>query len=356
MNQISRPTLLIDKARCVRNIQLMANKALRNGLIFRPHFKTHQSAEVAQWFRDAGVTKATVSSVSMAQYFTDHGWNDITIAFPINVLEIEEINRLADRITLNVLVESIEAASFLSRNLQSDVGIFLEIECGYGRSGLNPKAFGILDSILNEIGAVRLMKFKGLLSHAGHSYQARNKAEIEKIYRQSIEPLVALKAKLKHNFPDVMISYGDTPTASIVEDFSAIDEFRPGNFVYYDLTQWQISSCKIEDIAVAVACPVVSIHPERNEMIIYGGGVHFSKDRMELADGRVIYGLPVKHEGSGWGDPYPEGFLSKISQEHGTIAMRKEDLFKFKIGDIIKILPVHSCMTADLLKNHYAII
>ena len=38
------------------NIQAMAEKARRNKLIFRPHFKTHQSTTVGAWFKEAGVT------------------------------------------------------------------------------------------------------------------------------------------------------------------------------------------------------------------------------------------------------------------------------------------------------------
>ncbi len=46
-------------------------------------------------------------------------WNDITIAFPVNILEIDKINELVKRITLNLLVENIEASSFLAENLTS---------------------------------------------------------------------------------------------------------------------------------------------------------------------------------------------------------------------------------------------
>jgi len=31
----------------------------------------------------------------MAEYFARHSWNDITIAFPVNILEIANINRRA---------------------------------------------------------------------------------------------------------------------------------------------------------------------------------------------------------------------------------------------------------------------
>ena len=48
------------------------NKAKENNLIFRPHFKTHQSEDIANWFRQFGIKKCTVSSVSMAEYFIHH--------------------------------------------------------------------------------------------------------------------------------------------------------------------------------------------------------------------------------------------------------------------------------------------
>ena len=42
--QIETPTLLLNEAIARRNIERMANKARQNGVRFRPHFKTHQSA------------------------------------------------------------------------------------------------------------------------------------------------------------------------------------------------------------------------------------------------------------------------------------------------------------------------
>src|SRR6476620_10300974 len=92
LKQITRPTLLLDEARCRRNIERMASKARRSNVRFRPHFKTHQSAQIGEWFREAGVNAITVSSVKMAEYFASHGWDDITIAFPANWREIEAIN------------------------------------------------------------------------------------------------------------------------------------------------------------------------------------------------------------------------------------------------------------------------
>ncbi|MFH1118863.1 MAG: hypothetical protein V1775_03515, partial [Bacteroidota bacterium] len=95
--RFSSPELIIDERICRTNIHNMAEKARANGLIFRPHFKTHQSVMVGRWFREEGVTAITVASVKMARFFAKAGWKDITIAFPLNIREIEEIG-LIDKI------------------------------------------------------------------------------------------------------------------------------------------------------------------------------------------------------------------------------------------------------------------
>ena len=136
MLNIKKPTLLLNNEICQKNIQTMAARSVECHVIFRPHFKTHQSAAVGEWFREAGVSAITVSSVAMAQYFAMHGWKDITIAFPVNIREIEEINLLAPAINLNLLVESEETAIFLSKNLTSACGFFIKIDTGYHRTGI----------------------------------------------------------------------------------------------------------------------------------------------------------------------------------------------------------------------------
>ena len=353
---IKKPTLLIDKSRCLRNIEMMVNKARAHNISLRPHFKTHQSHVVGRWFKDQGIHQCTVSSVSMAQHFSQDGWNDITIAFPTNILEINEINELASLINLNLLVESSQVLAFLGNNLKYPVGIFLNIDLGYHRSGLNPAHTDSILSLLSVINQSEKMNAKGFLSHAGHSYDCRSEACIRKVYADSMDKFMSLKESVQDSYPDLIFSYGDTPTCSVVEDLSDLDEIRPGNFVYYDLTQKMIGSCEVDQIAVAIACPVVSIHPHRNEVVVYGGGVHFSKDRMDHPDYGMIYGIPVESQGDGWSSPILHSFLKKISQEHGTIRMPESEISKLHVGDIIKILPIHSCMAADLLKTDFTVV
>ena len=346
---IIKPTLLLDQQKCKRNIETMIAKATTNHVSFRPHFKTHQSLEIGRWFKGLGVDKITVSSLEMAQYFSSE-WNDITVAFPVNILEIETINQLAEKIKLHLLVESVETTRYLAQNTKNNIGIFIKIDVGYHRTGLPPTSTLQIEEILNVIRASKTLSFKGFLTHAGHTYSCRTKKEILTIHNASSEILTVLKTKYIDRFPDLIISIGDTPSCSVVDDFSGIDEIRPGNFVFYDLTQHQIGACSYDQIAVAMACPIVAIHPERFEIVIYGGGVHFAKDRLEVDNVGTIYGIVVEQLEEGWSDPIPGMNLKSLSQEHGIVSVPESLLSNYKIGDLLYLLPVHSCMTANEMK------
>ena len=64
---------------------------------------------------------------------------------------------------------------------------------------------------------------------------------------------------------------------------------------------------------------------------------------------RKHFGQIVTFNQNGW--EVLEGvYLKKISQEHGIIHLPKNvDKNQFSLGHIIGILPVHSCLTADLM-------
>ncbi|MFX1251557.1 MAG: alanine racemase [Promethearchaeota archaeon] len=349
---IEKPTLILHKERVLKNIERMATKAKRSRVRLRPHFKTHQSAQIGAWFKDY-VKTITVSSVEMAIYFANHGWNDITIAFPVNLREISKINELAKKITLHLLVESKESILFLKNNLKAHVNIWIKIDVGSHRTGILWNNFTPILELAQEVKASEFFSFKGILTHAGHSYLGTSKEEITSIYLDSVSKMKNVQTKLKENgFSDVEISVGDTPTCSIVEDLSAVNEIRPGNFVFYDIMQLHLGSCSEKDIAIAIACPVVAKHKDRLEIVIYGGAIHLSKDFLTLDDGTKIFGYISLLEETDWSSPIKNTYVSSLSQEHGIVKTDEEFFKKVKIGDLLVILPIHSCLPPNLLKKY----
>ncbi len=352
MTDITHPTFLVDKQTCLRNIERMAQKAIDNKVHFRPHFKTHQSAVIGEWFRDFGVKAITVSSVQMAEYFAENGWNDITIAFPLNVLEMNSINRLAANIDLNLTLENKETAEFLVKHLTSPAGVYLKVDTGYNRTGIITTKTNKLDAILETISTNKKLTFKGFLTHNGLTYSALSTNEIFSRHFDALLKLKTLKNRYKSAYPNVEVSIGDTPSCSICTNFDGVDEIRPGNFVFYDLMQQILGVCTYKDIAVRMICPIVAKHASRNEVVIYGGAIHFSKESLQNVDGKEFFGRIVMNKKGEKKILSERNYLARLSQEHGILKISQKNFDLFKIGDLVEIIPIHSCLTANLARKY----
>lgn len=352
MLEITTPTLLLHQPTCEANIRRMIARAEKHHVQLVPHFKTHQSARIAEWFREAGVTAITVTSVKMANYFAAQGWKDITIAFPANVLEIDRLNELAAKVKLRIFVNSERTAKILREQLRSGVKFYIEIDVGDHRSGVNPGDLSTIRNIL-ELTKGSNLNFEGFYTHPGHTYSAASPKEVKTISLQVLDDLRGLKKHFQKTYPNLRLALGDTPSCSLTENFEDISTIHPGNFVYYDLVQQSIGANTTEDIAICLAVPVVEVHVERQEVIVHSGWVHQGKDAITDTAGNIHYGLVVAFSGKKWSAPFSGARVQKLSQEHGVIRLSKEIIEQVKVGDILGILPVHACATAVMMGEIY---
>lgn len=351
-DRIQKPTLVLNPTRVRRNIQRMADKARSAGVRFRPHFKTHQSAVIGEWFRPAGVTAITASSVDMALYFARNGWKDITIAFPVNWRQIESLHELAKSIHLGLLAESVETVEYLGSRLHAPADLWIKVDVGANRTGLDwdrPEEFIPVLRAAQKTG----LRLKGLLTHAGHTYKSATPADVIQTYQESTQRVHSVRQYLeKEGFGPLEVTVGDTPGCTLSPDLGSVDEIRPGNFVFYDSTQLHLGTCKEKDIAVAVACPVVARHPEREEVVVYGGAIHLSVDRLS-DQGRTIFGFVAQPDSNdGWGQLIPGAYTARLSQEHGVIHLPSSVLEKVRVGDLLFVIPAHSCLTVTALGEY----
>jgi D-serine deaminase-like pyridoxal phosphate-dependent protein len=359
-DSVVSPTMVIDASKAEANLTRVASRAAASGAAFRPHFKTHQSLELGRRFRALGVDRITVSSVSMARYFAADGWDDITIAFPANIRELHAIDELAGRIRLGLLADHEDTVARLGAGLHNPVDLWIKIDLGTHRCGILPGERAALLSIMKKAATSPRLVVAGLLAHDDRTYQVRGPEQVNELFRDGRDRLFSLRDWLAtQGMTRLRVSYGDTPTASLVDDFSGIDELRPGNFAYYDLQQLLVGSCSTDDIAAAVACPVAGIYPARGEVVVYGGAVHFSKQVQVLPDGRKSFGALFQApeiEGGPWGGFIDGAWVRSLSQEHGIIVMPPEELGKVRIGDLAWICPVHSCLAQHALRGNTLII
>ena len=351
MLELHEPTLLIDESKVEYNIQSLVDK-MDDIHYFRPHFKTHQSRYIGQIFKRLGITKICVSSMKMAQYFHAVGWDDITIAFPFNIHQIDALNQLAQTCRVQVLVESLETIRFLQRQLNTAVEILIKMDAGYGRAGINYTEVVQVIEMAKCCQQSTHTPFMGLLAHFGNTYGVSSSAEVLSIYQTSLDRLIQVKAHIEGHGISCLLSIGDTPSSSCLVKFNNHIEYRPGNFVYYDVMQASNKMCSYDQIACVVACPIVAIHPDKSECVIHGGAVHFSKEFITNGQNEAVFGVVANQLGNDvWNGICEQASLRRISQEHGILQGTAEWIGKRYIGEWVYIYPIHSCLTVHAMRK-----
>lgn len=182
---LDKPHLAIDLNKVAANIARMAQRMQAHGVSFRPHFKTHQCAAVGELFRGHGVNAITVSSLDMAGYFADHGWQDITLAVPVNPGQLSAINALARRIRLSLLVGCDQTTRTLNDSLGVSCPLWVKVDVGYGRAGVRWDDEQGLVELVRLIEASDRLEFACLLSHSGHTYACRGRGQVSALFMRA---------------------------------------------------------------------------------------------------------------------------------------------------------------------------
>ena len=80
----------------------------------------------------------------------------------------------------------------------------------------------------------------------------------------------------------------------------------------------------------------------------------FSKD-FQFVNGEKSYGLPCLVEGSRWGTPIAGAMIKGLSQEHGVVYIPGKEYAKVNVGDLLFIIPAHSCLTVQVLRKYFTL-
>ena len=334
MHSLPTPAFLINLSTLRRNAERMREKARAVG--FRPHVKTHKAVEIGRVQHGGGIGPITVSTLAEAEFFADGGFRDITYAFPIAPEKLARAGELARRIDrLNLLIDNeaaLRALEAFHRAQGVVFDVFLKVDCGYHRAGVDPASPDAARLALAMADSPAL-RFHGLLTHAGHSYDAKSRDEILRIAAEETSSLTRFRALL--GLESLTRSVGSTPTLSMVESFVDCDEVRPGNYIFYDAFQASIGACELRDCAVSVLSTVVGSYPERNAMIVDAGALAMSKDHGAGENYGVVCDLDL--------NPLPMK-LAALSQEHGKIQTESP----LPVGAQVRIIPNHSCLTSAM--------
>ena len=350
------PSLLVDVDRLETNLRTMAAHCTELGVGLRPHVKTHKCVEIAERQRALGPAGITVSTLEEARLFADHGFDDITWAFPVIPGRLDEAVAIAERATLRLVIDSREALAAVAAT-GHPFHVWLKVDCGYHRAGVDPAgelALELARDLTGPLTGSGRLTFDGILSHSGHAYGARTRDEAARIAEEERAVMVGLAERLRRlpgsgiEVPGV--SVGSTPAMTAVRRLDGVTEARPGNYAYFDFTQVTIGSCTPRDCALTVLSTVVSHQPGARHAVCDAGALALSKDPGAL---RTARGEPAT-----WGEIYadhdagtlhPDLRLASLSQEHGVLSAPAP------VGTRLRILPNHSCLTAACFDRVHAV-
>ena len=356
LQHLKTPALVLDINRVKRNAENMANRVKSFGTKLRPHIKTHKCVEIARIQTAGQFDGLTVSTLAEAHVFASKEFRDITYAVPIEpgkFVEACEIARNCERFA--VVTDDSTVPVLLNetaKRLNVKLDVFLKVDCGYHRCGVDvnsPEAFEI-PRLITDSSNLRLA---GILTHAGHSYNARSKEGLLEIARLERDLMREFSSALKAKGLEVpCVSVGSTPTLSCVDHLDGIDEARPGNYIFYDAFQATLGSCSFDDCALTVLAAVIHRDPIRRKIVVDAGAIALSKDLGAIEfDQHCGYGRVLDLSGNDL-----DLRVDSLSQEHGIIKVEDDEVFKgLTVGDRVRILANHSCLTAAQ-HSHYNIL
>ena len=346
LDELETPALVLDASIMEANIARLRARLGGLGPALRPHVKTAKCAEVAKRCLEGQPGGITVSTLAEAEYFAAQGVRDILYAVGIAPNKLEHVRDLRRRgVDVTVVLDNAEQAKFCS-----EIPCLIEIDCDGHRSGVKPDAPALVEL------ARAVQNLRGVMTHAGASYNCRSTKAIEEMAEQERRAVVVAAARLRQEkLRAPVVSVGSTPTAHFARSLEGVTEVRAGVYVFFDLVMAGISVCRVEDIALSVLATVIGHQADRGWAITDAGWMAMSRDRGTAAQPLDQgYGLVCDADGR----PLDGVIVAEVNQEHGILAHRSGKaarMPKLPVGTMVRILPNHACATGAQHKAYHVV-
>jgi D-serine deaminase-like pyridoxal phosphate-dependent protein len=330
----------------MRNIDRAQQLASNAGVALRPHAKTHKSPVIAKWQIDRGAVGVCCAKVGEAEVFVASGISSIRLPYPVSPSNAGRILALADRAAMSIIVDHLDVARGWSEAMTRagrTLDVLIKVDVGFHRCGIDPDAHPL--EFVQQVAALPGLRLRGLLSHAGHGYHASSDQELRAVAHREAEILTSLRERsARAGIQLEELSVGATPTLRFSASERDLTELRPGNYVYFDRTQFALGSASLDDCALTVLASVVTQHNGR--IILDAGSKTLTNDLARGITAAPGYGAVLTGDGSAIDDGLA---IERLSEEHATV--RVIGSTRLKPGDRVRILPNHSCVVSNLVNE-----
>lgn len=344
LEEVDTPALLIDLDAYESNIDRMAKEAAKSGMRLRPHAKTHKCAVIALHQISHGAVGVCCQKVSEAEALVSGGVRDVLVSNQIiGLRKLTRLASLAERATISVCVDNmnnLEELSKVAAELAVQLGIFIEMDVGGGRCGVQD-AEAVL-TLAQRIQSLRNIEFKGLQAYQGQAQHIRSHVDRRSAISQSIDTVRRTVDLLAEKAISCDVVSGAGTGSYRFEAASGVyNEIQPGSYIFMDadygrnLTE---AGTQFEDF--------------RQSLFVYTQVMSMVRDNYAVVDA----GLKAIAFDSGL--PVPLGLpgvqYSRPSDEHGILDLSKAPGI-VSLGSKIKLIPGHCDPTVNLYNWFVAI-
>jgi D-serine deaminase-like pyridoxal phosphate-dependent protein len=312
---IDTPAAVVDLDRLERNLARWQQYCDEAGLRSRPHVKTHRCVEIARMQVALGAQGITCQKLGEAETMVDAGLDDVLI--PYNLLGDEKLRRLTALLERARIAVTVDDAALLpglaqaARDAGRELPVLVECDTGLGRAGVQtPEAAVELARTIEEP-----LRFGGLLTYP------------------VLEGTAAFLSAASEELEPETVSVGGTPSMWSAADLADVaNEYRAGNYAFYDRNSIAAGAATLDDIALTVHATVVS-RPAPDRALLDAGSKSLSSDRGP----DDAMGLIVEAPGSP---------IVQLNEEHAYVQLAEGETLE--LGQRVHVVPNHACVVSNL--------
>jgi D-serine deaminase-like pyridoxal phosphate-dependent protein len=312
---IDTPAAVVDLDRLERNLARWQQYCDEAGLRSRPHVKTHRCVEIARMQVELGARGITCQKLGEAETMVDAGLDDVLI--PYNLLGDVKLRRLTSLLERARVAVTVDDAALLpglaqaARDAGRELTVLVECDTGLGRAGVQtPEEAVELARTIDEP-----LRFGGLLTYP------------------VLEGTAAFLSAASEELEPETVSVGGTPSMWSAANLADVaNEYRAGNYAFYDRNSIAAGAATLDDVALTVHATVVS-RPAPDRALLDAGSKSLSSDRGP----DDAMGLIVEAPGSP---------IVQLNEEHAYVQLAEGETLE--LGQRVHVVPNHACVVSNL--------
>lgn len=333
---VMTPALAIYPEMVDANIRTTLRLAGGDANRLRPHVKTAKLLSVMRQWAAHGVTHFKCSTSLELLTVCEAGGADVLLAYPAVGATARRVRELADQFAAVRVSALVESAEQIDAWRDSPVGLFIDVNPGMDRTGVEQDS---ISEIIRLAEAIRAsgQTFRGLHYYDGHLAKYEM-AEREAVAHRGYDRLMEIVAAIaRAGFAVAEVVTAGTPAFPCTLSYRAFDEgafahrASPGTVVYCDCTSLSQLPSEYGYRPAAVVVSTIVSQPSARRVTCDAGHKTVSADA----------GTPTCRVLG-----HDELMPAKPSEEHLPIDVA-DDASLPKIGEALYLVPLHVCPTVN---------